>query len=200
MIPGRAGSPMLYFRMKHFILLLEICGVLVFAFLLWVSGPTVKSKIEAAWMPHPQQPQLQPQPQPQAQTDPQTHSPKLASVKPTPNKTTPPPAKTVSYTSPSALTEPNPDPPAAAPAPKIKFASYRLLPSQAVNLRNVDFRDVVIRSEYPVSVVVGNCSNTYTVQWHCKGDPADVFITDTRKQPLFLTPKANPVSVTAREF
>jgi hypothetical protein len=76
----------------------------------------------------------------------------------------------------------------------------RLLPGEAIKLPNTEFRKVLVRSEYPISVVVGNCHNQETVQWLCSIDPAEIFIADIRRKPLFMTPKANVVSVNEREF
>jgi len=84
--------------------------------------------------------------------------------------------------------------------PKEKNLSLRLLPGEAIKLPNTEFRKVLVRSEYPISVVVGNCHNQETVQWLCSIDPAEIFIADIRRKPLFMTPKANVVSVNEREF
>jgi hypothetical protein len=78
--------------------------------------------------------------------------------------------------------------------------SYSLLPSQSLDLTNSDWGDVEVRSEYPVSVLNGECHSDYTVQWHCSGAPHDLVIRDARRTPLFFTPRANSVTVTLHTY
>ncbi len=78
--------------------------------------------------------------------------------------------------------------------------SYSLLPTQHLTLTNSSFRDITLQSEYPVSVIVGNCESNYTVQFHCSSDPHDIFITDKRPAPIFTTPRANSITVTLSAF
>ena len=79
--------------------------------------------------------------------------------------------------------------------------TFSVLPGQAFNLPNNQFRKIEVRSEFPIRVYVGSCHSDYTVQWFCnESDPHDVFITDTRSAPLFLTPRANSVTISGTEF
>jgi hypothetical protein len=74
------------------------------------------------------------------------------------------------------------------------------LPGQAHNFPNRRFRKVEIRSEYPIRVLTGRCHVDYTVEFFCDGDPGDIFIADTRKMPVFLTPRANSITVSVTSF
>lgn len=86
--------------------------------------------------------------------------------------------------------------------PQSQQVSYRLLPHQQASARNpFSAQDILIQSQYPISIISGNCRNDETVQWRCKGtDLGDVFITDLRHVPLLSTPTANQVLVTFKEF
>jgi hypothetical protein len=78
--------------------------------------------------------------------------------------------------------------------------TYSLLPAQTLNLVNKTSHEVEIRSEYPIQIAAGPCHANYTVQWHCSfNEPADLFIRDLRVPPVFSTPRANAVTVTASE-
>jgi hypothetical protein len=90
--------------------------------------------------------------------------------------------------------------PAPPRVPEAHTTTVSVMPSQAFNVPNKKFRKVLVRSEYPVRVYTGECHNDYTVEFLCDGDPADIFITDTRHRPLILTPRANAVSITVKEF
>jgi hypothetical protein len=78
--------------------------------------------------------------------------------------------------------------------------SYALLPSQRATITNSSFGDVEVRAEFPVTVIVGECQSSYTVQWHCSTEPHDVTVIDTRHVPIFRTPQANDVKITFRRF
>jgi hypothetical protein len=85
--------------------------------------------------------------------------------------------------------------------PRTHSKVYSLLPAETLNLANKEYRDVEIRSEYPVQFLAGpDCHNDYTVQWHCRmNEPNDLFIRDLRTRPVFTTPKANAITVTVTE-
>ena len=85
-------------------------------------------------------------------------------------------------------------------SPKTITHTFNLLPSQSTNLENRQFRKVEIRSEFPVQVLVGPCREAYTVDFFCDSAPADIFISDQRARPIFSSPQANPVTVTATEY
>lgn len=96
---------------------------------------------------------------------------------------------------------PAPSPEIAAPhEPQMKSHTFSLMPGQAFNVPNRIFRKVEIRSEYPLRVMTGRCHSDYTVEFFCEGDPADIFIADTRRMPVFTTPKGNSVTITITEF
>jgi hypothetical protein len=86
------------------------------------------------------------------------------------------------------------------PKPETRQAAFAVLPGKAFNLPNRHFRKVIVRADYPIRVYSGNCHNDYTVQWMCEGEPADIFITDTRAYPVFTAPRANNVTITLIEF
>jgi hypothetical protein len=72
-----------------------------------------------------------------------------------------------------------------------------LLPGQAANFSNRRFHRIIVRSEYPITMASGPCHNSYTVQWTCSNqEPGDLFIVDTRRPPVFMTPRANSVTIT----
>jgi hypothetical protein len=78
--------------------------------------------------------------------------------------------------------------------------TYSLLPGRTLNLKNKAFHRVEIRSEYPVQIAAGECHTDYTVQWTCSfKDPSDLFIRDLRSTPVFSTPRANAITVSAKE-
>jgi hypothetical protein len=87
-----------------------------------------------------------------------------------------------------------------AQAPKSKSKTFSFMPSQTINAPNRTFRKVEIRSDYPLQILVGPCHNDYTVEFFCNSEPADIFIRDVRHYPVFLTPKANSVTITLTEF
>ena len=90
---------------------------------------------------------------------------------------------------------------ASAPrGPRTASHTFNLMPGQAFSLPNNQFRKIEVRSDFPIRVYVGSCHSDYTVEWLCDGDPHDVFITDTRRTPLFMTPRANAVTISGREF
>lgn len=94
-----------------------------------------------------------------------------------------------------------PVPVAEAPeTPKSRSKTVSFMPGQAVNLPNKLYRKVEIHSEYPLRVLTGRCHNDYTVQFFCEGEPADIFISDTRRRPIFTTPKGNLVTITITKF
>lgn len=78
--------------------------------------------------------------------------------------------------------------------------SYELLPSNRATITNSAYRDVEVKAEFPVTVIIGECQSNYTVQWHCSTEPHDVIVIDTRRVPLFHTPQANDVRITFKEF
>lgn len=84
--------------------------------------------------------------------------------------------------------------------PRSASKTFALLPTQAVNLPNRHFRDIEIRSEYPLQILTGPCHEVATVEFFCQSDPSDIFIRDTRNQPIFATPRANNVTITVKEF
>jgi hypothetical protein len=92
------------------------------------------------------------------------------------------------------------DPQTPPRPPEAHTTTVSVMPSQAFNVPNRKFRKVLIRSEYPIRVYTGKCHNDYAVEFMCDGDPADIFIADTRRRPLILTPRANAVSITVTEF
>ncbi len=74
------------------------------------------------------------------------------------------------------------------------------MPGQYTDVHNASYRKIEVRSEFPIRVVTGACQQNYTVDFYCESTPADVFITDMRRQPIFATPQANPVTVSAIEY
>lgn len=67
-----------------------------------------------------------------------------------------------------------------------------------MTIENKIFHVIEVRSEYPIQLAAGPCQIEYTVQYTCRLEhPADIFIRDLRQPPVFLTPKANTVTVTA---
>ena len=84
--------------------------------------------------------------------------------------------------------------------PRTASKTISFMPGQATDIPNRIYRKVEVRAEYPLRVLSGQCQSDYTVQFFCDGDPADIFITDTRRMPLFLTPRANAVTITVTEF
>lgn len=84
--------------------------------------------------------------------------------------------------------------------PKTHTAMVSLLPGQYTSIPNRTYRKVLIRSDYPLRIVTGNCHENYTVQFFCEGDPGDIFLTDTRRVPIFATPRANSITITVTEF
>ena len=85
-------------------------------------------------------------------------------------------------------------------APEMRTKTIALMPGQAFNAPNRQFRKIEIRSEYPLQIMTGPCHQDFTVQFFCESAPADLFVRDTRHFPLFMTPKANAVTITVTEF
>lgn len=75
--------------------------------------------------------------------------------------------------------------------------TYALLPGETGNLHNATYSRIEVRSEYPVRVLTGPCHADYTVDFFCPSGSSDVFIQDERSKPLFRSPSANAVTVTA---
>jgi hypothetical protein len=90
--------------------------------------------------------------------------------------------------------------PAPPPVPRSGFKTFSLLPGQSFSSRNREFRKIHIRAEYPVKILTGPCTDNYTVDFSCDSDPADIFITDTRNRPIFVSPKANSITISGAEF
>ncbi len=78
--------------------------------------------------------------------------------------------------------------------------SFAMMPSQTVNLPNRRFRKVEIHSTFPLRVLTGKCHEEYTVEFFCNDEPADIFIQDVRRVPIFRTPEGNTVTITGTEF
>lgn len=76
--------------------------------------------------------------------------------------------------------------------------TFSLMPGEAHNFANHEFRYVEVRSTFPLRVYTGSCRSDYTVEFVCNGDPSDIFIVDVRPRPLLFTPKANEVTITVR--
>jgi hypothetical protein len=86
--------------------------------------------------------------------------------------------------------------PEQVPKPETpKVFSYSLLPRQSFNMRNTGYRRFVVRSEYPISLTIGNCHADNVVEYRCLGDPADIFVIDDRLNPMFGYPRANVVEI-----
>ena len=85
-------------------------------------------------------------------------------------------------------------------SPQVEKKLVSLLPGQEYTLVNHSYGKIEVHSEYPIRIVNGDCHNDYAVQFNCEGQPATVFITDLRHVPLFGTPKANSITITATEF
>lgn len=90
--------------------------------------------------------------------------------------------------------------PAPEPQNRTVERSYELLPSNRVTITNTDFRDVEVKADFPVTVIVGECQSNYTVQYHCSTEPHDVTVIDTRRVPLFRAPQANDIRITFKTF
>jgi hypothetical protein len=172
--------------MKRAIVLAGICGVLLFATLLYVVAPTLKSRVEAAWLIHPEN-QAHITQQPAVQTVPSAPKPS-ASTQMQPAATT------------KVQDGPEQDPPAPAVEPKTIIKTVSFMPGQAINIPNKKFRKIEIHSGYPLRIFVGPCHNNYAVEFVCNSDPSDLFIVDIRRPPIFRTPVANSVTITATEF
>lgn len=84
--------------------------------------------------------------------------------------------------------------------PQIQTKTYSLLPGQTMTIENHDFRKVELQSQFPVQLVVGSCFANYTVMWKCNSEPTSVYVKDSRKMPLFTTPRANAITITFSEF
>ncbi|HEV2134105.1 MAG TPA: hypothetical protein VGR47_07560 [Terracidiphilus sp.] len=81
-------------------------------------------------------------------------------------------------------------------ARKPDTVSYSLLPGESMNFRNRKYHRIEVRSTFPVRVLTGPCHQEYVVEFSCKSEPGDVFITDRRSKPLFGTPQANQITIT----
>jgi hypothetical protein len=74
--------------------------------------------------------------------------------------------------------------------------SYSFLPGQSMDFPNKKFHRVEVRSTFPVRVLTGPCHEENVVQFFCKSDPGDIFITDLRGKPFLRTPEANQITIT----
>jgi hypothetical protein len=84
--------------------------------------------------------------------------------------------------------------------PDVISHTVSLMPGQATNFSNTRFRKVEIHSEFPIRAFMGHCRQEYTVEFLCETEPADLFVVDTRKPPVFMTPRANLVTITLVQF
>jgi len=84
--------------------------------------------------------------------------------------------------------------------PETHSTTVSFLPGQTADIKNQKFRKVLIRSEYPLRILTGHCHAEGTVEFFCDGNPGDIFITDTRRVPLIMTPRANSITITVTEF
>jgi hypothetical protein len=181
--------------MKHAIVVCKICAVLLFAAAVYVFAPTLKSRVEAKWLLHSEPPAHQAE-----------AAPIYAKPKPTPSA-----SQAVMHTAPKGAVGP-PDPGSLRwqdihrnlsqpdPIPEAHSKTVSFMPGQATNIPNRKFRKVEVRSEYPLRVLTGRCHSDYTVEFFCSGDPADIFIADTRHKPIIMAPRANSVTITVTEF
>jgi len=178
---------------------LAICAVLLFGFVLYVLAPVTREAIQG-----------KPAPTPQPVTVPElAGTPSVAVIqKPVQEK---PKSQIVASAHPLAFLggqAPAPDAErlpnnvgTADMAPLVtKSKTISLMPGQAINIPNRAFRKVEIHSEYPLRVLIGPCHNDYTVEFFCDSEPADLFVADTRRSPIFLTPKANSVTITVTSY
>lgn len=85
-------------------------------------------------------------------------------------------------------------------APREINRTVSFMPGQYSTIPNREFRKVEIHSEYPIRVANGSCHLDYGVEFFCKSDASDIFITDMRPRPIFTAPKGNLVTVTLIEF
>lgn len=91
----------------------------------------------------------------------------------------------------------------AAPAPPKPLEitkTVAIMPTQYFDLPNHRFRKIEIHSTFPIRVLSGSCRLNYGVEFYCDSDPADVFITDMRKMPVFAAPQGNQIAITATEY
>ena len=110
------------------------------------------------------------------------------------------PVTNVEPPDPSPVRE-EPVPEIVAPrAPRTGTKTFSFMPGQTINVPNRFMRKIEIRSEYPLRVLTGKCHSDYTVEFFCEGEPGDVFISDVRRMPVFMTPRANSITITASEF
>lgn len=105
------------------------------------------------------------------------------------------------YTSqPTARPAPVYVPPPPPPKPIEFTRTLAFMPGQYTNFKNQKFRKIEIHSTFPIRVVSGSCHVDYGVEFICNSDPSDLFITDMRPKPIFRTPQANDITITAAEF
>lgn len=90
--------------------------------------------------------------------------------------------------------------PAPLPAPQKLKQTIAFMPGQYLDVPNRRFRKVEIHSTFPIRVVSGACQQNYGVEFYCDGNPTDIFITDMRSRPIFSTPQANTITLTAVEY
>jgi hypothetical protein len=90
--------------------------------------------------------------------------------------------------------------PGPRPEPRTKNMTISLMPGQTTDLINREFRIVEIHSQFPLRILNANCQEDYAVEFFCRGDPADIFLTDRRLPPILRTPEANTITVTLTEF
>lgn len=88
----------------------------------------------------------------------------------------------------------------APPKPLEVTKTVAIMPAQYFDLPNRRFRKIEIHSTFPIRVLSGSCRLNYGVEFFCDSEPADVFITDMRKMPVFSAPQGNQITITATEF
>ena len=84
--------------------------------------------------------------------------------------------------------------------PRVSVHTVAFMPGQYADIRNNEYRKIEIHSTYPIRVLSGTCNLQYGVEFYCDSTPADIFITDMRPKPIFSTPTANTITITAAEF
>lgn len=68
----------------------------------------------------------------------------------------------------------------ASPRPKL-VKTYTLPVQGTLRLRNSHYPILDIKSDYPVDLIIGRCSATKVLHFHCEGDPGLILIYDRRK-------------------
>jgi hypothetical protein len=169
--------------MKPITAFLGVCGVMLLAFALYVSAPLARSVLLEGWGTPP--------------VPAQTGNPIPLTPKPTASRIIKPAVLSSTPTDTYTETPPDLEPPKV---PVSKSVTVSFMPGQAVDIPNRRFRKVEVHSEYPIRVLTGNCHVDYSVEFFCTGDPSDIFITDLRKMPVFLTPRGNLITMNFIEF